>query len=535
MKDALEERIRSAGYTPRARELPALLELLSASDEDVAARAERALARGGAPAATLARNRFEESGAPLRQRLVDVVARIADASRAPELLEWVVGRASDPEPRARRRAIVAIGKLGLSGAEPVLLARWEQSRDVPEQKALAAALGKIGSAAAGERLRAARPTDPELARVVGEAALNLERRSLRESPASLRAGTELPEPTRVLLHVRSGLEELLLEELKEIGVPARGVIGRGRVELVTRGPLSSLFRARTFLHLGFPLEPETLAGGDVVSAVVRALASDAAWRLLRGLTEGPVRYRLEWPDAGRSRATTLRVAERVRAARPDLVNDPTRAPWEAVVTVRGGPRGDTAYVELWPRALADPRFDYRLRTVPASSHPTIAAALARVSGVEPGDVVWDPFVGAGLELVERALLGPYRELIGTDTDAGALEAARENLSAARIAGARLGIGDAASFMPTPSPTLIITNPPFGKRVLSREAIPPLFGQFLASAARNLERGGRLVWVSPAPGLTAALGREKGLRLEQRIPVDLAGPKGEIQRFVRERR
>lgn len=525
----LEERIRSPGYTPRARELAQLFELLAEKDEDVAAHAGRALARAGPPVAALALGRFETSGVPLRPRLIDLVTRIAEGSRAPELIEWLVSKAMDTEPRTRRRAIFAIGKLGLMQAEPLLLSRWDESEDMPEQKAIAAALGKIGGAQAAERLRAAHPTDTELGRVVREAALNVERRLLRATPGAIRSAEHFREPVRVLLHVRAGLEGLLLEEL---GAESARVAGRGRVQVVTSGPLSDLFRARTFLHVGFPLEPEPIQGGDVVAAVARALTSEVAWQLFVTLTEGPIRYRLEWSEAGRRRATTLRVAERVRAVRPELVNDATGAPWEAVVTVRGGQRGDRAFVELWPRALVDPRFAYRCKTVPASSHPTIAAALARIAGVKPRDVVWDPFVGAGLELVERALLGPYTALVGTDTDAGALEAARENLRAAKVAHVRLSVADATSFSPSPSPTLIITNPPFGKRLLKRESIPSLFERFLANAARNLERGGRLVWVSPAPGLTAGLGRDRGFRVDLRLPVDLAGPRGEIQRFVR---
>ena len=80
------------------------------------------------------------------------------------------------------------------------------------------------------------------------------------------------------------------------------------------------------------------------------------------------------------------------AERPELVNDPTASLWEAVVVEK--PR---VAVEVWPRGLGDPRFAYRRAYVPASSHPTLAAALARVGGVRADDVVWDPFVGAGTE------------------------------------------------------------------------------------------------------------------------------------------
>src|SRR5207344_2651286 len=101
---------------------------------------------------------------------------------------------------------------------------------------------------------------------------------------------------------------------------------------------------------------------------------------------------------------------------------------------------------------------YRSRDVPAASHPTIAAALARVAGTRNDDVVWDPFCGSALELCERARLGRYAKIIGSDLDAKALVAARANLDAAGAPDAELHVGDALAFTPPVPPTLVITNP-----------------------------------------------------------------------------
>src|SRR5699024_6701634 len=138
---------------------------------------------------------------------------------------------------------------------------------------------------------------------------------------------------------------------------------------------------------------------------------------------------------------------------PELLNDPTETLWEVIVD-----ETDETSIALWPRGLEDPRFAYRRAQVPASSHPTIAAALAKVAGARPDDVVWDPFVGAGAELVERGRLGRFRALIGNDTDRLALERARVNIDAAGLE-AQLLKGDARRFRPRQRPTLIVTNPP----------------------------------------------------------------------------
>jgi tRNA G10 N-methylase Trm11 len=214
--------------------------------------------------------------------------------------------------------------------------------------------------------------------------------------------------------------------------------------------------------------------------------------------------------------------------RSGLVNDPTAALWEAVVSAGEDESGEVVRLELWPRGLVDERFSYRRATLPASSHPTTAAALARVAGVVASDVVWDPFVGAGTELVERALLGPYADLYGSDIDGRALDAALENLRAAGVTRFRLSEGDARTSGPPKRPSLVLTNPPFGRRNLRRDAIHPLLGAVLRNVAGRLAEGGRLVWVSPVPRATVDLAREAGFSLRRSLPVDLGGVPAEIQ-------
>jgi len=182
-------------------------------------------------------------------------------------------------------------------------------------------------------------------------------------------------------------------------------------------------------------------------------------------------------------------------------------------------------LEIWPRGLADPRFAYRVADVPASSHPTIAAALARVAGLRGDDVVWDPFVGAGAELVERARLGPYAELVGTDTDPRAIEAARKNLANLSV---HLSVGDARTFRPTRPVTLVVTNPPMGRRIKEKDGITRLLSDALAHFREVLAPGGRVVWLCPLFGDGAKMARAFGFSVERRGPVDLGGFSAELQ-------
>jgi 23S rRNA G2445 N2-methylase RlmL len=271
----------------------------------------------------------------------------------------------------------------------------------------------------------------------------------------------------------------------------------------------------------------TTPGKTAEAALVEAMTSNAALRLLRTWTRGVLRYRIEWSGAGHRRATTFRAAAEIARARPELVNDPTSSPWEVIVVEARR----SAFVELWPRGLRDERFGGRVAEVPGASHPTIAAALARVAGVRADDVVWDPFCGAGMELIERARLGPVRALFGTDVDPRALDAARANLAAANVE-ARLALGDARTHRLDAAPTLVVSNPPMGRRVLRGTSLDDLLEATLRNVTAQLGARGRIVWISPSPDRTASVAAAVGLRVSLRRRVDLGGFSAEIQRFER---
>jgi len=113
-----------------------------------------------------------------------------------------------------------------------------------------------------------------------------------------------------------------------------------------------------------------------------------------------------------------------------------------------------------------------------------------------GHIIWDPFCGSGLELIERALLGNVSKIIGTDLSPAALEIAQQNFAAANLQNIQTQFvaSDFRHFDPGPV-SLIITNPPLGKRVPIpnlRQLIADLFD----SAARFLKPGGCLIFANP---------------------------------------
>jgi hypothetical protein len=536
-RSGIEGRVRDAGFTPSVRDVPAIAALLAAEDEDLARDAERALVRVGPTLATVVRAVAQQAPPVARARLVRAVGAVATEGEDAGAVAWLVEELAEGEGKRARYAATALGKLRARAgeAERALLQAWRGTAPTELRRALADALGKVGTSPSADALGAYETEDPELRRLVARALLRLGRTAARLEASAIDDRASLDRPWPVVFRCRAGLESLLVEELGP-SWSARAV-EEGRVQGVLRGPLSRAREARVAMSFALVVGPVT---GDDEGALVRdAVAGDDAWRLLRTFTRGPVRFRFAFESGGHRRGFVHRVADEARALRPELMNDPTSSPWEVLVReldagrarppskVRA-PAARMIALEIEPRALEDERFAYRIADVPAASHPTIAAALARAAGLRVDDVVWDPFVGSALELIERARLGPYAALHGTDIDPAALEAARANLARAEVA-ATLALGDSTTQAPPGAGvTLAITNPPMGRRV-ARGELAPLMDRIVHQVARTLAPGGRFVWLSPMPARTRARLEQEGLTIDLARTIDMGGFEAELQR------
>ncbi|MDP9037569.1 MAG: HEAT repeat domain-containing protein [Myxococcota bacterium] len=532
----LESLLSDPGYTPRVRDVEALVELLA--DDDLTSDAERAIARVGAPALGALRRRLHEARPPLRARIVRTIGRLADHAEARGAL---LDALRDADAKTRRNAAIALGhvrvELETERVEEALLAAWEREERVEMRRSIAASLGKVGTTSSLPYLRAAlRAGDSELTRIAERALMMIERTASRPVRGHLDPHGKPDRPLEVIALCRSGIESLLAEELSGGAMPHSGregalrdvrVTAPGCVSATMCSAMGELFRARTMLSFCFPLPAERARASEAVDeTVARAVNGERAKSIFAAWTVGAVRYRIAWAEGGHKRAQTWALARSLGQQAPELVNDPTSSMWELNVDATPS----RVAVTLAPRGLPDPRFLWRKRDVPASSHPTLAAALARVAEARPDDVVWDPFVGSGAELVERGLLGPHRSLMGSDTEPLALEAARENLAAAGIE-ARLEQADALVHAPA-GVTLIITNPPMGRRASRTAGLSETLDRFVLHAASVLLPGGRLVWMSPWPKRTRTAALRAGLKLEWAQVVDMGGFDAEMQRWSR---
>ncbi len=408
----------------------------------------------------------------------------------------------------------------LADVRAVLIARWDSAEVTPEERrALAEALGKIGGAEAMERLESLGPVDdPELERRRQRALLVAEREANRADDSTIVIDAPPPRALAVRLGCRPGLAELLVAELAAHGIPARAP-RTDAVDLELHAPWRSLYAARLWATGGIQVALPSTA--DRASAIVDAITGPLVRPLLHAWTRGPIRWRLAVAH-GHQRALIWRVANLVRRAAPEMINDPTNTTWDLRLDIDG------RALSIIPRRIDDPRFAYRVADVPASSHPTVAAAIVRLGEARSTDRVWDPFCGAGLELVERARLGPVASLIGSDVDPPALDAAARNIAAASVV-ATLVSADARTHDPG-EVDLIVTNPPLGSRVHGDAA--GLLVAALPNLARRLGRGGRLVWITPAWRKTSAAAEASGLRLARSFEVDLGGVRGRMERWDR---
>jgi len=521
--EELEQRLRDPGFTPSVKLVGALVERIARADPDVARLAGLALARIQAPVASRAARAMEGFAPRERAKVLSALGARRGHGEDAELLAVLGAALRDRDEPLRRIAVRALAKLGGQDAERELADAIERAASRSETVALLGALGKVGG------LRAA----AELARTeidlpaVRKARLMVDRTLLRsEASSSVRLDLALPREARAFVSCRRGLEEIAKGELLAVSAaPAASVtLGYGRIELPWCDPLAKLTRVRTALRFGVTFSGPAGDGGDDAAHVVALLTSTPVRELLLRLTEGPIRFRLAWEDGRKRRAEIWSVAAEVRALAPELVNDPTQSAWDA--TVR--PLEQHVEIDLAPR-WQDDRFVYRTGDVPASSHPTIAAALARVAGARDDDVVWDPFAGSGLELCERSLLGPYRSLVGSDLDVRAVRRAEQNLRAVGAKQFAVRHEDAREAS-VQDLSCVLTNPPMGRRVLEGADIGALLAEVVTRAASMLRPGGRIVLLSPRAGATRRAAERAGLRTVLDRRVDMSGFDAVLQRF-----
>ncbi|GAB1510606.1 methyltransferase domain-containing protein [Actinophytocola sp. KF-1] len=306
--------------------------------------------------------------------------------------------------------------------------------------------------------------------------------------------------TRLFARTVHGLEKVAEAELREQGCTVHAVTLR---QLVLTAP-AALCPPRTVddlfdLVLALPDPGATKAD---LGALARALASAPL-----GVPPTPV-LSVSASTAGRRTYSHLDVA--------DAVGTVLAARFGAVYASRRGgakpPPGavdwrvaiDASGVHIGLRGARPPlhRRPWKVASVPGTLHPPVAAAMVRLAGIRPGDVVVDPCCGAGT-LPAEAPADTFR----AGSDRAGVAAARTNAP-----GIPWFTADARRLpYPTGSVDHVLTNPPWDRQVASRGT----FAEFVREWRRVLRPGGRLTYLGPQDP-------PPGWRVVGRHPISLFG-------------
>jgi 23S rRNA G2445 N2-methylase RlmL len=485
--------------------------------------------------------RFDRSAPEERIKRVAVIRAVGTvfsesgtAKQKSEVRLWLLGLLQDPNEKVRRYAMTALPKLGAGTSEEgALLSLLRTTTVEREKKFLGRTLDKIGGTAT---LDAAARVPGLLLQTEQKVKANVAR---RERPSIIRTDSLLTDFARLLIHLhcRKGLEEIVRDEVKDRGT----VHGKFRIVEVRSGwvaitpvaafSLTDIYTLRCFATAAFFLGSVRSSNPtESVDALASIITSPLSRTVLSTFTEGSIRYRLEFVSKGHQRGAVRLLASRAYEMCPDILNDPTSAPWsiDLIPTAQG------ISVELRPKLTPDPRFYYRQEDIRAASHPPLAASMARLAGRVNQETVWDPFCGSGLELIERTLLGGVRSVYGTDLNPDAVAISQLNFAAAKVKGVQSKFAccdfrdyDKVEGLGPEKITLIVTNPPMGRRI----RVPDLRGlvrELFAAAAVVLKPGGRLIFVNPL----RIEPRDPSLKLKYRKVIDLGGFNGRLEMYVK---
>jgi len=376
---------------------------------------------------------------------------------------------SAPEPKARKNAARVLGAFANSRDTDALIAalQTEETRFVTPSILLA--LGAIAGAKAGAAIKAYVP--PVAADETEEKHVSDILEAHEKALAALERDVPLPPrmrlsaPMEILLVPPVGFGQLLHKEATSRGFEA--TLYNDGVHVVT-DQIKTLQELRCAQELLLPLAASIPTDAVQIAALATAVLTRP--------------YRIELRNYSGDRAAFIRAVSTELGGG----DNPSRYADELRIVCNN----TKCDVFIRPRDVPDTRFDYRKSALPASIHPVQAACLARyalsfVSAARPRTL--DPFCGSGTLLFELERVVPTA-LIGVDIAERALDAARENATAAH-SNAKFVHKDILKFEPRDPFDLILSNLPFGNRVGTHSLNETLYRDFAHALPKLLATGG----------------------------------------------
>ncbi|MEA4914319.1 MAG: methyltransferase domain-containing protein [Christensenella sp.] len=408
-----------------------------------------------------------------------------------------------PEPKARKNAARLLGAFANERDADALVAALQSEETRYVIPSILLALGAIAGTKAGAAVTAYVP--PAAADETEEKHVQDIIEAHTKALAALEKDVPLPQRTRlasameILLVPPVGFGSILLKEATSRGFAA--TLHNDGVRVFT-DQIKTLQELRCAQEILLPLA----ASIPIDSEQISTLANPVLTRP----------YRIELRNYAGDRAALIRAVSTALGGG----DNPSRYADELRIVCNN----DKCDVFIRPRNVADTRFAYRKRALPASIHPVQAACLARyalsfVSAARPRTL--DPFCGSGTLLFELERAVPTG-LIGVDISERALDAARENATAAH-SGARFVHKDILKFEPREPFDLILANMPFGNRVGTHSANETLYRDFAHALPKLLASDGvAVLYTMEHRLLTTCLQSEPGLSVTAELTTEAGG-------------
>jgi len=166
------------------------------------------------------------------------------------------------------------------------------------------------------------------------------------------------------------------------------------------------------------------------------------------------------------------------------------------------------------------RRPWRVHTKPGLLHPPLAAAMALLADLRPGQTVCDPFAGTGTVLIEAGLSCHGLLLSGTDLDAVTVSMADDHAKRAGV-NVSFAIGNSAHLDTSVVPAdRVLSNPPWGKTVSAPGFLTSV--EVIKVMVQHLRSNGRLVAVADQALALESCLKEIGRPANLIFPVRTAG-------------
>jgi predicted RNA methylase len=402
----------------------------------------------------------------------------------------------DEEPKVRKNAAVSLGKIGDSYAVDALIMALNQEKIPWVRPSIILSLGAIGGEVARIELQKFRVEEGPDKEALRKALDRVE--IFRENVAWVRSDWRYP----LVLEAPVGLESIAIDEAHDCLRASLSHFRPGLLlvpdnvrpwDLIPK--LRCIYGMRIVAGQAAPLDLNDYT--SCVQTISDLIRNSAPLKELTGwlVSDGSIKFRFSFEKSTR-KELFLRMLEAVRkeAERFGLIDSPSNYNIEFVIDT--DEHGTVFFIK--PSFHKDDRFSYRIKDVPASINPTVAACLARLVRVKSQGVVFDPTCGSGTLLIERALLDDGVELRGIDINKAAITAARENIRAAGLTKrVRVMQGNASDSTKWHECSEILANLPFGIRIRGEaKNFELLYNDILNHTASKLESSGRaLVYTS----------------------------------------